>query len=114
MDAVIAFACYVGIVVGGIVSLKVFFSLWGVAERKLYPDKIENALETSFKALRKKVVVVKLRNGETLEDHIYTKTLYYDVTEFGSANPIYFHLTDPDGRDIYVAGSEIISIACAS
>ncbi len=113
MDAVYAFACHVGVVVGGIVSLKVFFTLWGVVERKLRPDKIENAMETSFKDLRKKRVVVKLRNGDLLEDHIYAKTLCFERSEYASDNPIYFQFSDPAGHDVYVSGSEIVSIACS-
>ena len=112
MDPIYQFASYVGIFVGGIIALKVFFSLWACVERYIHPDKVEKAAETSFRAIKNKKVDLYLKDGKVLESYTYRKTIYFDTTEEGCMSPVYFALLDSDGHITFIAGSSVTTIRC--
>ncbi|MGB5686901.1 MAG: hypothetical protein WBM35_13895 [Candidatus Electrothrix sp.] len=100
-------------VVLGIITLKVFFTLWKLIDKRLHPDdfdKPENTPETAFRGLKKKSVNVYLKNGDVLTNHKYKKTLMFGDGEFAAVALLYFELTSPEGNGIFVCGSDITRI----
>ena len=41
MDAAMPFLIVIGTIVGSIIGLKVFFTLWCVVEKRLHPEKVD-------------------------------------------------------------------------
>jgi hypothetical protein len=111
MEMVTTWLGIVGIFTGGVVALKIFFTLWGPVDRRLNPDKLLNAVEASFRRLREKRVDVHLLEGDVLRDCTYRRTLHFDAGEF-AANPVYFEFEDPEGRTVLVPGARIGRIVC--
>ena len=113
MEAYQQFLIVIGSIVGAIIALKIFFTLWRLLEKKLHPDKFEklySAPEVVFADLKKKVVTVTLKNGDILIDHKYKKSVYFGDGEFGLPKPVYFELESPEKNLIFVSGADIIKI----
>jgi hypothetical protein len=101
IEAMAPFLIGVGSIVGAIIGLKVFFTLWKILEKRLHPDqfsKPSSTPETAFRGLKGKTVVVQMKNGEVLQDCEYKSTL------------VYFELEKPDGNRLYICGSDILKI----
>lgn len=112
MDGLETFGGGAAIIVTSLVTLKVFFTLWRLVERKLFPEKLENAMEITFKTFRNRRVTIVTRSGPVFEGYRYVKSVYFDVSEFGSANPVYFEFRDASEQAVLVAGTEIVCIRC--
>lgn len=107
---VINFIMCVGAIVGGIICLKIFFSLWGILDRRWNPGKVSDTPESAFKDLKRKTIHIVLRSGETLEFRVYEKTLFFNDGEMGYNAVVYFQVRNPEGIRQYIAGSDIVLI----
>ena len=113
IEAMAPFLIGVGAIVGAIIGLKVFFTLWKMLEKRLHPEqfsKPSSTPETAFRGLKGKKVVVQLKNGEVLQDCEYKSTLFFGDGEFGTCTLVYFELEKPDGDRLYICGSDILKI----
>ena len=104
------FITCVAVVVGGIIALKVFFSLWGRVDRRWNPGKIGATPETAFKDIKNKVVRIVMKSGETVDGCTYEKTLWFNDGEMAMNTVVYFKLRTIDKRSIYISGSDILRI----
>lgn len=95
------------IICGAAVFLKMFFTLWRVAERRFWPDLVRNADEMAFKGLRNCLVTVHLKDGSVLPEVRYIRTMCFDSGEFGLNGPVYFEFQSQDQETVLVSGSEI-------
>jgi len=113
MEGYQQFFAIVGTIVGAIIFIKVFFTLWRIIEKKLHPEKFEKiycAPEVLFSDLKKKKVTVYLKNNEILENHIYRKSVYFGDGEFGLPNPVYFEFESQNKDIIFISGIDIWKI----
>jgi len=107
------FLWFVGSIIGAIIGLKIFFSLWRLLEKKIHPDKferIEKAPEVIFNNLKKKKINIFMKNGESINDCLYKKTLYFGDGELGFNAPIYFQVEDNNKKLIFISGADIWKI----
>ena len=59
-----------GVIVGSIIGLKVFFTLWRLLEKRLHPDdfvKPFSTPETAFRGLERTSIIIHMKNGEVLD-----------------------------------------------
>ena len=117
MDVVQPFIWCVAAIVGGAIALRVFFTLWRVVEKRLFPERYAappNAPHSVFPDLKGKRVIVHMKNGEVLKDHTYRKNFYFGSGEFDSfCTIVYFELIDPEGRHLYIAAADIWKLEAA-
>ena len=97
-------------IVLAIISLKVFFTLWGILDRKWDPGKVGSTPETAFKDLKKKTVRVSLRDGTVIDEAKYAKTLYFNNSEIALNTTVFFQLIKPDQSLLFISGSDIVLI----
>jgi len=112
METAQPFIIGVASIVCAIILLKVFFTLWRLLEKRVHPDKFEklpSTPESAFRDLKGKAVLLHMKNGETIHDSKYRKTLFFSNGEFG-CTLVYFELEKPDGTRIFVSGSDIMKI----
>jgi len=103
----------VGTIVGAIIALKVFFTLWKILEKRLHPEQFSKPAstpETAFRGLKGQKVVVQMKSGEFLQDCEYKATLFFGDGEFGTCTLVYFEFQKPDGNRLYICGSDILKI----
>lgn len=103
-------------IVAGIICIKIFFTLWVLVEKKIYPEKFEeigNIPESVFRSLKGKSVTIYIKNGEIINNVRYKKTFYFDDGEFGMSNPVYFEFVDAEKKYIYISGADIWKIETA-
>ena len=113
MDAVMPFLIVIGAIVGAIVGLKIFFTLWRLVEKRLHPEKLEkpdNTPEVAFRGLKKKTVDVHMKNGDVLRNHKYIKTLVFGEGDFSTCTLIYFELESPTGAGVFICGTDIMKL----
>ncbi len=61
------FVIVISAIVGAVIILKVFFSIWRLIEKKINPEfaeRISHTPETAFKNLKDKEMTIFLKNGE--------------------------------------------------
>ena len=107
------FLIVLGSIVGAIVGLKVFFTLWKVLEKRLHPEqflKPRSAPETAFKGLKGRKVIVRTKTGEVIKECQYKATLYFNDGEFTVCPTVYFELEKADGNRLFISGADILSI----
>ncbi|HCF94931.1 MAG TPA: hypothetical protein DEW46_07710 [Verrucomicrobia bacterium] len=113
IEAMAPFLIRVGSIVGAIIGLKVFFTLWKILEKRLHPEQFSkppSTPETAFRGLKGKKVVVQMKSGDFLQDCEYKSTLFFGDGEFSTCTLVYFELEKPDGNRLYVCGSDILKI----
>lgn len=96
----------------GVISLKIFFTLWRTIERKINPDSCKDTPETTFKALKNKTVVVTLKTGAVIQDLVYQKSLYIDGTEYAPVNCIFVQFEDLHKKVTLIEANSIQTIKC--
>lgn len=99
-------------IVGGIVILKVFFSSWGLVDKKWNPEKIRigTTPETAFKDIKGKLITIKLKNGDKISNCKYEKTLFFNDGEMAMNTVVYFQVKSSIGNTIFIAGSDVALI----
>ena len=108
-----SFLIGLGAIVGSIIGLKVFFTLWRLLEKRLHPDdfvKPFSTPETAFRGLKRKSIIIHMKNGEVLSDLRYKATLFFSDGEFGVYTPVYFHVERGDGTHVFISGADILKI----
>ena len=98
----------VAVIVGAIIALRVFFTLWGPVERRINGDKRKTPhLPFDIKELKDKPVNIRMKSGTTLSG---VMLLGYCVTPPTAVPYDFRHLLKarlPDGTTSYVRLSEI-------
>lgn len=113
MEAATPFLIVIGAIVGAIIGLKVFFTLWRLVEKRLNPekaDKHDNTPEVAFRGLKRKTVDVHMKNGDVLRNHKYVKTLVFGDGEFATCTLVYFELESPEGNGVFICGADIMKL----
>ncbi len=113
IETMAPFLIGVGSIVGAIIGLKVFFTLWKILEKRLHPEqfsKPSSTPETAFRGLKGKKVIIRMKSGEVIHDCEYKTTLFFGHGEFSTCNLVYFELAKPDGNRLYICGSDILKI----
>ncbi len=113
MDAAMPFLIVIGAIVGSVIGLKVFFTLWRVVEKRLHPEKVDKPdtnPEFAFRGLKKKTVDVHMKNGDVLRAHKYLKTLVFGEGDFATCTLIYFELESPAGTQVFICGTDILKL----
>jgi len=101
------------IVVGSIILLKVFFTVWGPVHRKLNPESVQDTPESAFKDLKGKTVRITMMDGSVAEG-MYEKTLYFNDGEMGLNSVVFFQLRLRDGRMAFMPSTALGKIEEAS
>ncbi len=60
--------------------------------------------------MKGKKVIVQMKNGDTLLDCEYKTNHFFGDGEFGMCSLVYFELKKPDGNQIYICGTDILSV----
>ena len=101
------------IVVGSIILLKVFFTVWGPVHRKLNPESVQDTPESAFRDLKGKTVRITMVDGSVGEG-MYEKTLYFNDGEMGLNSVVFFQLRHRDGRMAFMPSTALGKIEEAS
>ena len=113
MEAYLQVIICVSVIVGAIIIVKIFNTLWYCAEKKLAPDRVAKPSDTpaaAFKNLRNKTVVVYLKNGEIIEGCTYKRTLFFNEGDFTMNVTVYFEFEKKNGNTLYISGIDILKI----
>jgi hypothetical protein len=113
MEVMAPFLLGIGAIVGAIIGLKIFFTLWKIVDKRFHPEqfaKPSSTPETAFRGLRNKQVLIQLKNGETIKDCKYNTTLFFGDGEFGTSTLVYFEFQQQDGNKLYLCGTDIMKI----
>jgi hypothetical protein len=113
MEAMTPFLIGVGAIVGAIIGLKVFFTLWRILEKRLHPEnfvKPSSTPETAFRGLKGKAIIVHMKNGEVISNVEYKATLFFGDGEFGTCTLVYFDVERSDGTQVFICGADILKI----
>ena len=113
MEVYQQFILCVAVIVGAIVVVKIFNTLWYCVEKKIAPDRVAKPADTPeavFKNLRKKTVVVYLKNGEVIEGYAYNKTIFFNQGDFAMNTTVYFELGKKNGDTLFISGLDILKI----
>lgn len=113
MEAYLQVVICVSGIVGAIIVVKIFNTLWYCVETKLAPNRVAKPSDTpavAFKNLRNKTVVVYLKNGEIIDGCTYKKTLFFNQGDFAMNTTVYFELEKKDGNTLFISGLDISKI----
>lgn len=116
MEVYQQFILCVAVIVGAIIVIKIFNTLWYCVETKLAPNRVARPADTPeavFKNLRNKRVVVYLKNGEIIDGCTYKKTLFFNEGDFAINTTVYFELEKKNGNTLYISGLDISKIEAA-
>jgi hypothetical protein len=113
MEVMTPFLMGVGAIVGAIIGLKVFFTLWRILEKRLHPEnfiKPSSTPETAFRGLKGKTIIIHMKSGEVISDVKYKATLFFGDGEFVTCTLVYFDMERSDGTHVFICGSDIQKI----
>ncbi len=113
MEAYLQVIICVAVIVGAIIVVKIFNTLWYCVEKKIAPDRVAKPSDTpeaAFKNLRNKAVVIYLKNGEIIDGCTYKKTLFFNQGDFAINTTVYFELEKRDGNTLFLSGLDISKI----
>jgi hypothetical protein len=113
MEAYLQFIICIAVIVGAIIIVKIFNTVWYCVEKKFAPDRVTKPSDTPeavFKNLRNKTVVVYLKNGEIIEGYTYNKTIFFNQGDFAMNTTVYFELEKEKGNVLFISGLDISKI----
>ena len=106
MDAYLPVFVAVAVIVGGIISLRVFFTLWTPIDRRISGDKLDVSKDIQISELKNKLVNVRFTSGSELRGVIvagYCSTHHEAPYDFKQL----LILRDEQGKSYYARIREI-------